>query len=104
MQMLARAEPHFQPKRFHARRKLRTGIFRGIECHFRQKCTPQIALPRRKLRPFAPAIKLASLTLLVRTPLSHAVNENTGFLPPQGEAFGGGRCVPRVYPEEHRWG
>src|SRR5579872_505263 len=27
-----------------------------------------------------------------------------GFLPPQGEAVSGGRCVPRVYPEEHRWG
>src|SRR6185437_8468358 len=27
-----------------------------------------------------------------------------GFLPPHGGAIGGGRCVPRVYPEEHRWG
>src|SRR5665213_171867 len=27
-----------------------------------------------------------------------------GFLPPHGEAIGGGRCLPRVYPEEDRWG
>src|ERR1700677_4269978 len=63
MQMLARAAPHFQPEFANGRWKLRACVFGGIENNLRQEGLMQLRLPRRQLRPFAPAIKLATLTL-----------------------------------------